>query len=68
MVLKYKIKNVLLFITEKIKRLFIREANLLAFWNKIPTSERFRITLFNRIKRNMRIFGVIPFIKVQDDT
>ena len=30
--------------------------------------KRFRRTLFIRTKRNMRIFGVSPFIKLQNDT
>ena len=34
----------------------------------IQTYERFKRTLFIRIKDNMRLFGVIPFIKLQTDT
>ena len=33
-----------------------------------PNTERFRITLFIRTKHNMRIFGVIPFIHLQNDS
>ena len=29
---------------------------------------RFKITLFIRTKHSMRIFGVIPFIRLQKDT
>ena len=32
------------------------------------THERFRRMLFIRTKHNMRIVGVIPFIKLQNDT
>ena len=32
------------------------------------THKRFRITLFTRTKHNMRIFGIIPFMKLQNDT
>ena len=38
----------------------------LYFW--IQTHERFKIMLYIRTKHNMPIFGVIPFIKLQDDT
>ena len=31
-------------------------------WSKIQTHERFKRTLFGRIKHNMRIFGVIPLV------
>ena len=37
-------------------------------FSKIQTHERFVITLFIRTKNNMLIFGVIPFIKLQNDT
>ena len=35
---------------------------------RIQTLKRFRITLFIRTKHNMRVFGVIPFTKLQNDT
>ena len=35
---------------------------------KIQIHKRFKRTLFIRTKHNMRIFGVIPFIKLQNDT
>ena len=42
------------------------------FWQnvfeKIQTDQRFKITLFIRTKHKMLIFGVIPFIKLQNDT
>ena len=34
----------------------------------IQTHKRFKIRLFIRTKHNMRIFGTIPFIKLQNDT
>ena len=34
----------------------------------IQTHTRFRIMLFIRTKHNMRVFGVMPFIKLQNDT
>ena len=34
----------------------------------IQTHKRFKITLFIRTKHNMRIFWVIPFIKLQNNT
>ena len=34
----------------------------------IQIHKRFQITLFIRTEHNMRIFGVIPFIKIQNDT
>ena len=34
----------------------------------IQTPQRFKRTLFIRTKHNTRIFGVIPFIKLQNDT
>ena len=33
-----------------------------------PKKKRLKGTIFIRIKHNMRIFGVIPFIKPQTDT
>jgi len=36
--------------------------------NKIPIHKRFKITLFIRTKHNLRIFGIIRFIKLQNDT
>ena len=35
---------------------------------KIQTHKRLKRTLFIRTKHNMRMFGVIPFIKLQNDT
>ena len=35
--------------------------------NFIQTHKRFKITLFIRTKHNMRIFGIILFIKLQND-
>ena len=35
---------------------------------KIQTHKKFKGTLFIRTKHSMRIFGVIPFIKLQNDT
>ena len=35
--------------------------------NEILTHKRFQITLFIRTKHNMQIFGVILFIKLQND-
>ena len=37
---------------------------LLAFLGKMQTHERLKRTLFVRTKHNMRIFGVIPFMKI----
>ena len=37
-------------------------------FSKIQTHERFTITLFIRTNHNMRIFTIIPFIKLQNDT
>ena len=34
---------------------------------KIQTHKKFKGTLFIRTKHNKRIFGVIPFIKLQND-
>ena len=40
-----------------------------AWWClKIQTHKMFKRTLFIRTKHNIRIFGVIPFIKLQNDT
>ena len=36
--------------------------------DKTDTNKRLKRTLFIRTKRNMRILGVIPFIKLQNDT
>ena len=36
--------------------------------NNIQTHKRLKRTLFIRTKHNMQIFGVIPFIKLQNDT
>ena len=36
--------------------------------NKIQTHERFKRTLYIRTKHNLQIFGIIPFIKQQNDT
>ena len=38
------------------------------FLDNIQTNKRFKITLFIRIKHNMQIFGVIAFVKLQNDT
>ena len=38
------------------------------FWWDPKHEKRFKITLFIRTKHNMQIFGVIPFIKLQNDT
>ena len=35
---------------------------------KFQTDERFKIMLFIRTKHNTRISGVIPFVKLQNDT
>ena len=35
---------------------------------EIQTHKRFKRTLFIRTKHNMRIFGLIPFIELQNDT
>ena len=35
---------------------------------RIQTRKRFNRMLFIRTKHNMRIFGVIPFVKLQNDT
>ena len=35
---------------------------------KFQTHKRFKRRLFIRTKYNMRIFGIIPFIKLQNDT
>ena len=32
------------------------------------THKMFKITLFIKTKHNMRILGIIPFIKLQNDT
>ena len=40
----------------------------LTYHSEIQTHERFRRTQFIRTKHNWRIFGVIPFIKPQNDT
>ena len=36
--------------------------------NQIQTLKRFKTTIFIRTKYNMQILGVIPFIKLQNDT
>ena len=36
--------------------------------NKIQTQKRLKRTLFIRTKHNMQIFGVIPFIVLQNDS
>ena len=36
--------------------------------NEIQTYKRFKGMLFIRIKRSMHILGVIPVIKLQNDT
>ena len=41
---------------------------LVFFSLKIQTHKRFKLMLFIRTKRNMRSFGIIPFIKLQNDT
>ena len=41
---------------------------VLCLQSLIRTDKRFKRTLFIGTKRNMRIFGVIPFIKLQSDT
>ena len=38
------------------------------FWFKIKTHKRFKRTLFIMTKHNQQIFGLIPFIKLQNDT
>ena len=43
-------------------------ATELAFWKKIRTHKRFKTMVFIRTKRNKYIFGVIHFIKLQNDT
>ena len=49
--------------------LFMQRFNPLCnLCNKIQTHNRFKRTLCIRSKYNMRIFGVIPFIKLQNDT
>ena len=40
----------------------------LALDPKIQTHKRFQRTLFIRTKHSMQIFGVIPFVKLQNDT
>ena len=34
----------------------------------IETRKRFKTTLFIRTRHNTRIFGAVPFIKLQNDT
>ena len=41
---------------------------LICSFSQIQTHERFKITLCITTKHNMRMFGVIPFIKLQNDT
>ena len=48
--------------------LFFFFSFLVFFSLKIQTRKRFKIMLSSRTKRNMRSFGVIPFIKLQNDT
>ena len=36
--------------------------------SQIQTYERFERTLFIRPRQNQQIFGVIPFVKLQNDT
>ena len=36
--------------------------------NKIQTHKRLKGTVFIRTTHNVQIFGVIPFIKLQNDT
>ena len=38
------------------------------FWNKTQTQKRLKRTLFIRTKHNIRIFQVIPFFKLQNNT
>ena len=47
---------------KKLKYETVMTANVL---NKIQTHQRFKRTLFIKTKHNMRIFGVINFIKLQ---
>jgi len=35
---------------------------------KIQTYKRFKRTLFIRTRQNQQMFGVIPFVKLQNDT
>ena len=41
---------------------------VLCLQSLIRTHKRFKRTLFIWTKRNMRIFGVLPFLKLQNDT
>ena len=44
------------------------KAKILKLHIKIQTHKRFKRTLLVKTKHNLRIFGVIPFIKLKNDT
>ena len=46
----------------------LRDEKLKHLRIQMQIHKRFKRTLLIRIKPNMRIFGVIPFIKLQNDT
>ena len=45
-----------------------RSYTYIVITDSFQTHKRLNRTLFIRIKHNMRIFGVIPFIKLQNDS
>ena len=54
----------------KKKYIYIKKMQewLLAFWNKIQRHKRLKRTLFIRTRHSLPIFGVVPFIKLQNNT
>ena len=43
-------------------------ATVLAFLNKIQTYKIIKRTQFIRTRQNQQIFGLIPYVKLQNDT
>ena len=50
------------------KGIYFKGRRQIQFVSKTQTHKRFNIRLFVRTKHNIRFFGVIPFVKLQNDT
>ena len=60
--------KMLMEVVDAVNAAYITKISKSEIWKKIQTHKRFKRTLFPGTRQSQPIFGIIPFVKLQNDS